>query len=94
MFAPADRDASERAPSLQSQRSPAWESKPAPAFETQRAPVFQSQQTPTLQRAVPTQLGSAYGPKGQSSPSAAPSSSAGKSTIPISPFALRPKTVK
>jgi uncharacterized repeat protein (TIGR01451 family) len=94
MFAPADRDATERAPSLQSQRSSAWESKPAPSFETQRAPVFQSQQTPALQRAVPTQLGSAYGPKGQPSPSAAPSSSAGKSTIPISPFALRPKTAK
>jgi uncharacterized repeat protein (TIGR01451 family) len=94
MFAPADRDASEPAPALRSQQAPAFQSRQAPQFQSQRTPVFQSQQTPALQRAIPTQLGSAYAPPSTGAAPSAPPASAGKSTIPVSPFALRPKTVK
>jgi uncharacterized repeat protein (TIGR01451 family) len=94
MFAPDDREANDAAPAVPSQQAPALQSKRTPIFQNQRAPVFQSQGAPALQRAVPAQLGSAYAPAASSAPSGAPSASSGQSAIPVSPFALRPKTVK
>jgi uncharacterized repeat protein (TIGR01451 family) len=94
MFAPDDRDASEAEPAPQSQRAPAFKSQRAPVFQSQRTPLIQSEATPALQRAVPTQLGSAYAPAASTAPSGATSGSAGKSAVPVSPFALRPRTVK
>jgi hypothetical protein len=102
MFAPEDRDASGTAPALRSQQAPTFQSHQAPTFQSrqtpqfqsQRTPVFQSQRTPALQQAAPAQLGSAYAPLGSGGASGAPPASAAKSTIPVSPFALRPKTVK
>jgi hypothetical protein len=102
MFAPDDRDANEtaaalpshQAPALQSQRAPVFQNQRVPVFQGQRAPQFHSEGAPVLQRAVPAQLGSAYAPATSSAPSGTPSASSGKSAIPVSPFALRPKTVK